>query len=295
MRLSQLLSWILLCGTLALTAPSAWAQAAARVAGRIVVARVQGSVTATNLEDKSQRALATNDVLTQHYAVATGAGSSVILVFSNGATINLGADSVLSIEEFLQDPFEKEIAIADLKEEPTSSTTRLNLARGELVGNVKHLRQERGSTFTVQTPVGAAGIRGTTFRIVFRPDANGKAFFTLSTADGHVLFEAPAGEQVHVESGKEVVVNVDVQVDATTGAVTVTAPPVIEAAKDMPAETQVIIQAAAQQSVEAAKQVILSTTTSTTPAPGGNPLGTDTNVNPDLTTQQPRTTSGDGR
>src|SRR5690606_15609751 len=137
-----------------------------------------------------------------------GAGASVVLVFSNGASLNVGAESTLSIDEFLQDPFAEEVSVAELTEEPTSSTTRVRLTRGELVGNVKTLKHEQGSSFIVNTPVGAAGIRGTTFRIVFRPDASGRVFFTLSTAEGNVLFEAPAVEGVNVETGKEVVVTV---------------------------------------------------------------------------------------
>lgn len=317
MRLSKLLFWMLLCGAMALVSTAAQAQATNRVAGRIVVVRVQGTVTATNLTDNAQRTLANNDTLTQQMVVKTGAGSSAILVFSNGATMNLGADSTLSIDEFLQDPFEKELSLSDLKEEPTSSTTKLNLSRGELVGNVKHLHEDKGSTFTVNTPVGAAGIRGTTFRIVFRPDASGQVFFTLSTADGRVLFEAPAGGQVSVETGKEVSVTVDVNVDATTGTVTVTAPPVIEAAKDMSAATQAQIATAAQQIVEAASSVILNSTppsgSPSTETPKdepkkdeakkdegttdstNNPLANPNNTTSDLNTPAPSLTPGAGK
>ena len=57
-----------------------------------------------------------------------------------------------------------------MKQEPGTSVTKLNLTRGELVGRVVHLNVDKGSEFTVRTPVGAAGIRGTIFRIIFRPD-----------------------------------------------------------------------------------------------------------------------------
>ncbi len=45
--------------------------------------------------------------------VTTGPASRVILVFSNGATINLAADSILNIEQFQQDPFGGEYSIKD--------------------------------------------------------------------------------------------------------------------------------------------------------------------------------------
>jgi hypothetical protein len=274
MRLSKLILWVLSCGTLAFFLSTAHAQTTSRIAGRIVVAKVLGQVTATNLTDNSQRELSTNDVIGENYRVTTGDSSQTILVFSNGATLNLGSNSDLSIEEFLQDPFEENVALSDLTEEPGTSTTRLNLARGELIGNVKRLHADDGSTFIVNTPVGAAGIRGTTFRIVFRPDANGHVTFTLSTSDGIVLFEALAGASVSVETGKEVAVDVEVTVDTATGTVTVVSPPVVSAVQDIPAATQAVIATAAQQIIESSQNIILSTaptTQSTTPPAAPNP------------------------
>lgn len=263
MRLLKSISWLWLCGLLAFSATVAHGQqAVTRVAGRIIAAKVTGTVTARNTTDGTQRTLATNDPLSQNHEITTGAGASVVLVFSNGASLNLGADSTLSIDEFLQDPFATEISVAELTEEPTTSTTKLNLMRGELVGNVKRLKHDQGSSFTVNTPVGAAGIRGTTFRIVFRPDASGRVFFTLSTAEGTVLFEAPAAEGVSVETGKEVVVSVDVTVDAGTGAVTINGPVEVAAPVDMPAATQAAIAIQAQEIVAASTAIIISTTTS---------------------------------
>jgi hypothetical protein len=266
---------MLFCGTFLVLPSAAHAAAPARIPGRIVVAKATGDVTATSLVDRAQRKLADRDVITEKYVVTTGANSRAILVFSNGATLNLGADSTLSIDEFLQDPFDEKVALADLKEEPATSSTRLNLSRGELVGNVKHLHQDQGSSFIVNTPVGAAGIRGTTFRIVFKPDSTGRVLFTLSTSDGVVLFEAPANPSVNVETGKEVAVDVEVSVDTATGTVTVVAPPKLSAPQDIPAATQTNIAAAAQQIIEVARDVILSTTPAASGQPGnpatGNP------------------------
>ena len=266
MRLIKSFPWLLLCGTLSFVCSIASAQTGTRIPGRIVVAKAIGKVTATNLTDKTQRALANNDVVTQNTSVETGPNSRAVLVFANGATINLGSDATLSIEEFLQDPFSDKVVVSELKEEPTTSVTRLNLARGELVGNVKHLKREKGSSFIVNTPVGAAGIRGTTFRIVFRPDASGKVTFTLSTSEGAILFEAPAAAAVSVETGKEVTVDVDVTVNAATGAVTITSPPTVLAPQDIPAATQATIATAAQQIIETSKDVIITTTTSASTA-----------------------------
>jgi hypothetical protein len=258
MRLNPLFSWLLLCGTLAFVAvvgAQAQTPAPTRVPGRIIAAKVAGTVTAI-LPDGSRSVLTNNAPVAEKSVITTAADASVILVFSNGATVNLGANSSLSIKRFLQDPFDSQVTASDLTDEPSTSDTELELTRGELVGNVKHLRKEKGSSFTVNTPVGAAGIRGTTFRIVFRPDASGKVFFTLSTAEGAILFEAPANTGVSVESGKEVAISVDVTVDAA-GKVSITTPPTVGGTTEISAANKAIIAVAAQQSVEAASSVVI--------------------------------------
>jgi hypothetical protein len=158
-------------------------------AGEIKAAKVTGSVS-VKVADQT-RDLHNGDSVEQNATVITALNSSVVLVFSNGATTQLGADTVMTVEQFLQDPFAQDQKVADMQEEPTRSTTKLNLTKGELVGKVVHLKHDKGSTFTVQTPVGAAGIRGTTFRIVFRPQGTGLAFFALSTVEGNVNFTQP--------------------------------------------------------------------------------------------------------
>ncbi len=163
---------------------------AAMPPGQILAAKVTGNVTMTVGGGASVK-LNNNDPVSQHATIVTDKEASVVLVFSNGATTQLGSDTQLVIDEFLQDPFSAAITVADLNEEPTTSRTKLRLTHGELVGNVKHLKHEQGSAFTVETPVGAAGIRGTTFRIVFRPSGTGLAFFSLSTVEGNVAFQQP--------------------------------------------------------------------------------------------------------
>jgi hypothetical protein len=162
--------------------------------------------------------------ISQGSIVTTGKGSSVVLIFSNGATLSLGTDSALDIETFTQDPFKSAIS-GTMTAEPTTSTTKLNLTKGELVSKVAKLNTSRGSTFNVATPVGAAGIRGTVFRIVYRPDGAGHATFSLVTLEGRVVVTLAKGvvtaPPVEVTAGKEVAVTVDVKVDASGGLVVV--------------------------------------------------------------------------
>lgn len=193
---TRLLSWLIFGAMFAVVALRAQAPATASVGqgkfdqeGQVEVVKLSGKV--DMVLNGQTTALKLNDRVPQKAKIVTAIDASVVLAFSNGASTQLGSDTELVIDEYLQDPFAETVKVAALTDEPTVSRTKLSLNRGELVGNVKKLKYERGSSFSVQTPVGAAGIRGTTFRIVFRPQGTGQAFFTLSTASGIVAFEHP--------------------------------------------------------------------------------------------------------
>lgn len=250
---TKLLSWMLICGVALLLAVPTQA-ATARSVGRIVAAKVQGTVTALNKADNSRRQLRNNDTVSQGYIVTTGAKSSVVLVFGNGASVNLGEDSILGIDEFLMDPFSGKFSVSEATEEPSTSVTKLSLARGEFVGNVKHLHRENGSTFEITTPVGAAGIRGTTFRIVLRPDSSGKMGYTLSTSEGVVLLTGINGTQSPVPAGKEVGATFDVAPGTEN---MVPGSLLIAGVIDMSAETQAAIAKAVSEILEANAKALL--------------------------------------
>lgn len=228
--------------------------------GYIRLARLTGTVTLEDRSSGERRDARDVREIEQGVIVITDADSSVILVFSNGSTVNLGASSRLDVEEFLQDPFADELRPSQMIEEPTVSRTKLNLTQGELVGNVKTLRKEAGSAFTVQTPAGAAGIRGTTFRIVFRPDGTGQAFFSLTTLEGEIGFSTLTGTvdlpQALVADNQEVVVSVTV--DDQTGSVTVLTPANEIAAQSASAAEIASITEAVQQVTEAVAEVVLT-------------------------------------
>ena len=65
--------------------------------------------------------------------------SMVTLILSNGATLRIGSESELEIEEFGQATVSGNIKYAELKEEPTVSRTRLNLVCGDVTVDVKRL------------------------------------------------------------------------------------------------------------------------------------------------------------
>jgi hypothetical protein len=302
---SKLCPWISLLGLLVAIAPNLAAQPAAaaapaaasgtQVAGLIKAARVTGTVTATINATKVTSPVTNTSVLAQFSTVNTGNNSSVVLVFSNGATINLGANSELNIEQFTQDPFNTQIGnVNDMKEEPTISTTRIRLNRGELVGKVAHLKTDQGSSFQVATPVGAAGIRGTTFQIVYRPSGDGRTFnFTLTTADGTVVFGTVNAPQVAVSNNQQV--NLTGNVNATTGTVTITPPAAgtpaatsgaVVTVVDAPNASIAQVLAQAQVIAQSVAAVVITPVTTTSNGTNSTSNGSGSNGNTNNNTPQ---------
>jgi hypothetical protein len=198
---------------LGFTATAAWAQTQA---GVIKTARVSGTVTII-AADGSQHAAAEGATIAETDTVVTGANSGVVLVFMNGSSVKLAPNSRLLVEEFKMDPLDTNITVSKLTKEPSVSQTKLNLAYGDMVGDVKKLN--KSSTYGIKTPVGAAGIRGTTFRIVFTLNANGTAAsFSLQTSEGLVVFTGSNGASTQVGAGTQVTVTAEV--NTATGAVT---------------------------------------------------------------------------
>ena len=284
----------LLFASVALVTPlaaqtSAPSGAPARAAGQILATRVRGNVSVTDTLTGVTSALHDGDKLTEKHTVTTSKTGAVILIFSNGATVSVTEDSVLSIEEFQQDPFSGPVKVSDLKNEPTTSITKLNMTRGDLVGKVVHLNIDGGSEFTVVTPVGAAGIRGTTFEITFRPDGNGGAVFSLRTSDGRVVFgtvalpvSVPAGQQIST------VVQVNTSPDGTVTPTTPIAGTMTTV--NIPAADLVVISAAAQAIVDTVTNTnVTLTTTNITTTSTTTSQGTTTTTTTTTTTNTPST------
>lgn len=231
-------------------------------AGVIKVGKVEGAASRLTADGQSL-AIKPGDVLIESDTVRTTKGAMVVLVFANGSSVKVGSESVLRIEEFKMDPLAEDVQVAKLTSEPSVSLTTLNLTRGELIGDVKHLNEKGGSHFKINTPVGAAGIRGTQFRIKFVPSGDGKTFtFTLSTADGKVNFsgtvQAPAN--VDVPKDQELVVTAEATVDTTTGTVTVQSIQVPTTTTTISSEATQAITTAVTQAVEAATDTIITVT-----------------------------------
>ncbi|MDR0901914.1 MAG: FecR family protein [Opitutaceae bacterium] len=163
----------------------------ARPSGTILVVRATGEAYATLPGDTLRTPLRNGSPVLVGQVIVTGKNASVMLILSNGATVTVAGDSVMAVEEFTQQPFAEAFRVSQLSKEPTSSTTRLNLVRGEITADVKKLNKEAGSSFNVKTPVGVAGIRGTAFRLAFLPSGGGRSSLNLVTLEGEVGMQFP--------------------------------------------------------------------------------------------------------
>lgn len=146
--------------------------------------------------------------------VVTGPGGRVGLAFSNGSLFEVAENSRFSVQEFLQEPWKFSVEEwRALESEPTKSTTKVFVEYGELVVKVKKL--DADSSMQVSTPLGVAGIRGTTFRVrvVRNPDGSPRAV-TVQLLEGRVNFTPQGGgEPTSITPGNSITVAVNVGED----------------------------------------------------------------------------------
>jgi hypothetical protein len=110
---------------------------AAQEQGNIIARGVKGLVTAREkaADPSVNPVTVTNNMpLRQGMTITTAVNASVVLIFANGATVNLGTDSSLDIDEFTMEPGATAINPETITEEPNTSQTKINLTKGELVG-----------------------------------------------------------------------------------------------------------------------------------------------------------------
>jgi hypothetical protein len=110
-----------------------------------------------------ESSLKVGDILREGDRINTTDGSKVFLVFSNGSEVTLYQNSSLSIVELEQEPYTSKRVYNELVADPSKSQTLLELDYGQLDGHVKKLSNT--SSFSINTPLGTAAIRGTRFSI----------------------------------------------------------------------------------------------------------------------------------
>ncbi len=123
--------------------------------------------------------------LEQGDTVRTGAGGQVKLLFFEGSSMTIEADSEVIIKD------------VSLAENGKSTTVSLGHLVGSTVNRVEQLA-DPASRYEVETPAGVAVVRGTMFDSDVEKDGNS----TIGCKEGSVLFQA-GGEEVLLEKGKQ--------------------------------------------------------------------------------------------
>lgn len=171
------------------------AQAANLAPGAFSAGTVKGDVTYKLAGTTRYLPLSSGVALPQGATVKTGAGSLAVIVFSNGATASIRPNSEVEITKFHQEVFS---GTTSGNTEPSVSNTEIKIIDGAVVSKIARLRQ--GSSYVVNTPVGAAGVRGTTFLVTYNA-ATGA--YSVSTLEGQVIFtKASDGTETYVNANE---------------------------------------------------------------------------------------------
>jgi hypothetical protein len=169
--------------------------------GAVVVSQLMGE--AKVLVGDEAKPLKAEDRVRVGVTLTTGRRSLLTLELSNGATLQLGAEAELELEEFGQQPFSNSIKPKEEKTEPSISRTRLRLVRGDLVADVKPLNRRRGSSFTVTMPAGTLRMFEGTLRAMTQMSELGLGVCTLELQSGAGEFEPLGGTSAPLAAGKK--------------------------------------------------------------------------------------------
>ncbi len=195
--------------------------------GTMIVTEISGE--AAVVGEAGARALKKEERLRPDVSFRTGRRSSIGLEFANGTLAKVGSESEVAVPEFWQQPHSQAGKMADWKEEPSPSRTRLTVVRGDLTLQVKPLRVARGSSLTVEVNAGVVRIVEGVLRARVQSTDVGIGLCTLELESGRAELERLGGAVTPLAVGKPLVLAVET--DRKTGAVTISEAPRPEGAK----------------------------------------------------------------
>ena len=128
--------------------------------GALVIASLTGKV---QVQDRYEtKPASVGQVVTSQESILTGADGSAVIIFTNGTSASIGPDTQLFFQNIWQREFRASSSkVSQIKEETSPSRIAMELKMGELVVDVKKLKKD--SSFLIDSPVAAVGIRGTKF------------------------------------------------------------------------------------------------------------------------------------
>ncbi|WOO41096.1 FecR family protein [Rubellicoccus peritrichatus] len=185
--------------------------------GTVKVFTVKGNVSLIDIETKKAEPLRRGMEFSAGKMVSTGENSTALLLFSNGAAVNVSEKSTVSVDQFIQAKFDPQLgSYLRLTEDPSQSKTELYVEEGTIAGQVKRL--QNGSQYDVNTPNASAGIRGTDY-VVTVVISGGQLSTVITNASGDVVAVAQ-GNPIGLSPGESVTITANRVVDPNTGTVT---------------------------------------------------------------------------
>lgn len=185
--------------------------------GASVVLFSKGKASFQEPESTSINKLGTSQILTEGTRITTESDGEAILLFSNGTSLSVGNNTNFLISGFGQKEFtSSDQSVGSIQDEISPSRIKLDLESGELVVVVKKLDKE--SSFTIESDLGFAGVRGTSFSINSKPNSislnvlSGKVDFLDSGKRSKLVVE---GEKVE-SNGKEPIIQKEISKSALT-------------------------------------------------------------------------------
>lgn len=139
-----------------------------------------------------------------NYSIQTGKGSTCVLMLKNGSLINVDEETNFVIEKYQQGFIAAESSFENSKGEPqnSKSTTILELKKGQLLTDFKLNKVD--SSVVVNTPAGAATVRGTITQWIVRTNADNSITVQAVSIDHSVeinfISQLTSGESRFVET-----------------------------------------------------------------------------------------------
>lgn len=162
------------------------AQAADLAPGALSAGTVKGDVSYKLAGTSEYMPLTAGTAIPQGATIKTGGGSIVVIVFGSGSTASIRPDSEVEITKFEQEAFTGPLPEDS---EPSVSNTQIKIVNGQVVSKVSKLK--KGSEFVVNSPVGAAGVRGTIFSVTYNA-ATGA--YSIQVVEGGVVLRTVSGQ-----------------------------------------------------------------------------------------------------
>jgi hypothetical protein len=181
--------------------------------GTVVVQDLIGD--ATVVIGEQRKAMKADERLRVGSTIQTDRMSLVTLILSNGATLRIGSEAELEVEEFGQATVPGSPKFAEMKQEPTVSRTRLNLVRGDVRVDVKPLNVSRGSSFMLGMVAGTVSSTGGTFHARVRMSDLGLGVCTIELEKGAAEFELVGGKFAPLPVGRQLAFALEI--DRTSG------------------------------------------------------------------------------